>query len=96
MTCILFSLKIMSASRLAVVRYFKKRLQSVLCTIVERFVACVQVQKEKGAKQEKGDIFPFPPPCFHHCRRLTLPTSDAARSVVLVKAHIKRRSQLFD
>ena len=59
MTCILFSLKIMSASRLAVVRYFKKRLQSVLLTIVERFVACVQVQKEKGAKQEKGDTLPF-------------------------------------
>lgn len=60
MTCILFSLKIMSASRLAVVRYyFKKRLQSVLRTIVERFVACVQVQKEKGAKQEKGDTLPF-------------------------------------
>lgn len=59
MTCILFILKIMSPSRLAVVRYFKKRLQSVLLTIVERFVACVQVQKEKGAKQEKGDTLPF-------------------------------------
>lgn len=96
MTCILFSLKIMSASRLAVVRYFKKRLQSVLRTIVERFVACVQVQKRKGQNRKREILFPFPPPCSHHCRRLTLPTSDAAQSVVLVKAHIKRRSQLFD
>lgn len=54
MTCILLILKIMSASRLAVVRYFKKRLQSVLRAIVERFVACLRVQKEKGGKTGKG------------------------------------------
>lgn len=47
----LFILKIISAKKPSI------SLQSVLHTIVERFVACVQVQKGKGGKTGKGKYF---------------------------------------